>query len=177
MLLIFYTVCILLLFQNWITGVFLFFFLSVLDSKEAASSPTRAPSLDGALDASDLQSFAFQIANGMVTSTSVAVHLLFYSNLTLSTDKMTSWVYHEEMWIYRELNTKGEGHEFNSCRDSDFSLSHACVMLINSLFTDHYWPQNSPSLLIYHYSRWRLSLMNSVKWRCCPWVLIAQLSG
>ena len=91
----------------------------MLDSKEAASSPTRAPSLDGALDASDLQSFAFQIANGMVTSTSVAVLLLFYSNLTLSTDKMTSWVDHEEMWIYREM-AKGEGHGFNSCRDSDF---------------------------------------------------------
>ena len=119
MLLMLYTVCIWLLFQNWITVVFLLFFLSVLDSKEAASSPTRAPSLDGALDASDLQSFAFQIANGMVTSTSVAVLLLFYSNLTLSTDKMTSWVDHEEMWIYRE-NAKGEGHGFNSCRDSDF---------------------------------------------------------
>ena len=37
----------------------------------------------------------------------------FYSNLTLSTDKMTSWVHHEE-------NAKGEGHGFNSCRDSDF---------------------------------------------------------
>ena len=24
-------------------------------------------------------------------------------------------------------------------RDSDFSLSHACVMLISSLFTFHYW--------------------------------------
>jgi len=41
----------------------------VLDSKAAskaqAASPTRAPSLDGALDSSELQSFAFQIANGM----------------------------------------------------------------------------------------------------------------
>ena len=58
-----------------------FFFLSVLDSKDAskaqAASPTRAPSLDGALDASDLQSFAFQIANGMVTRTHDTLHLLF----------------------------------------------------------------------------------------------------
>ena len=38
------------------------------DSKAQAASATRAPSLDGALDASELQSFAFQIANGMVMS-------------------------------------------------------------------------------------------------------------
>ena len=42
----------------------------MLDSKAAAkaqaASPARAISLDGALDSTDLQSFAFQIANGMV---------------------------------------------------------------------------------------------------------------
>ena len=66
-------------FKNKSPASFLFFFLSVLDSKEAskaqAASPTRAPSLDGALDASDLQSFAFQIANGMVTRIPVFVYL------------------------------------------------------------------------------------------------------
>ena len=82
MLLILCTVCVWLLLQKWITGVFLFVFLSVLDSKEAskvqAASPTWAPSLDGALDPSDLQTFAFQIANGMVTRITVTVHLLFH---------------------------------------------------------------------------------------------------
>lgn len=42
----------------------------MLDSKVAANaqaaSPAQAVSLDGALDSSDLQSFALQIANGMV---------------------------------------------------------------------------------------------------------------
>ena len=35
-------------------------------------------------------------------------------------------------------------------RDSDFSLSHARVMLISSLFTFHYRAQNSPSVSTYH---------------------------
>lgn len=78
----------------------------MLDSKDAskvqAASPTQAPSLDGALDASDLQSFAFQIANGMVTKIPVTVHLLFHSNLIRITDQMPSWVDHEELCIYRE---------------------------------------------------------------------------
>ena len=34
--------------------------------------------------------------------------------------------------------------------DSDFSLSHAGVMLISSLFTFHYRAYNSPSLFTYH---------------------------
>ena len=34
--------------------------------------------------------------------------------------------------------------------DSDFSLSHASVMLISSLFTFHYRAYNSPSLFTYH---------------------------
>lgn len=83
------------------------FFLSVLDSKAASkaqtASPTRALSLDGALDSSELQSFAFQIANGMVKSIPVTVHLLYRSDLTLPTNKMPSRVDHEEMWIYHEI--------------------------------------------------------------------------
>ena len=66
-----------------------------------------------------------------------------------------------------------------------FSSSHARVMFNNSSFTFHYQAQNSPSSFTYHYSRWirkcwskqyagRLSHMNSVKWPCCPWVLVAQ---
>ena len=39
-------------------------------------------------------------------------------------------------------NPVGDSH-------SDFSLSHARVMLINSPFTLHYRTQNSPSLLIF----------------------------
>lgn len=53
----------------------LFILFLVLDSKAAAkaqaASPTKALSLDGALDSTDLQSFAFQIANGMVKSSTV----------------------------------------------------------------------------------------------------------
>lgn len=55
-------------------------------SKAQAASPTRAVSLDGALDSSDLQSFAFQIANGMVKSIPVTVHVFFRSDLQLTVD-------------------------------------------------------------------------------------------
>ena len=50
----------------------------MFDSKEASKAQAASPTLDGALDASDLQSFAFQIANGMVKSIPVAVHVYFW---------------------------------------------------------------------------------------------------
>ena len=63
----------------------------MLDSKATSeaqtASPTRLPSLDGALDASELQSFAYQIANGMVKSNPVTS---VRSDVILSTGKMPS---------------------------------------------------------------------------------------
>ena len=55
---------------RWKLYLFIFFRFSVSDTKSAAkeevSSPSRKMGLDGALDSDDLQSFALQIANGMV---------------------------------------------------------------------------------------------------------------